>query len=112
MYPNAIKIFPVLALLVALCACEGALADNAKYISLNSSEKAKAMELLERRQAVGIKRAKLAAQQAADSDRLNEEENQITIDQAQLCFELKKSHSIPPNVRYNLDEVNARLVKQ
>lgn len=64
------KVLSVFALLVSLCACGTVLADNPRFISLSSSEKAKAMELLERRQAAGIKRAKLAAQYAADSDRV------------------------------------------
>lgn len=83
-----------------------------KIISLSSSEKVKAMALLERRQGIFLKRQKLDAQYQADLNRLNEEGNAVTIEASQLCFELKKAHSIEPNLVYNLDEVNARLVKQ
>jgi hypothetical protein len=104
--------FPVLALVLALSACSSVLADNSKIIALNSSEKGKSMAILERRQAIYLKREKLDAQYKSDVNRLDEETTSVNIDASQLCFELKKSHSIPPNVQYQLDEVNARLVKQ
>jgi hypothetical protein len=101
-----------IALLCALCACSTVLADNPKIISLTSSEKAKAMAMLEHRQQIFQKRAKLDAQYAAEVHRLDEEMGSVNIEANDLCFQLKKSHAIAPNVNYSLDEVNARLVKQ
>ena len=97
---------------LALCACSPVLADNPKVINLSKTEKAKAMALLERRQAISLLRQKITAQYQADMDRMNEDDNAVNIDATKLCFELKKAHTIPPNTNYALDEVNARLVKQ
>ena len=105
-------VFLLIGLAVVLVPRFDAHAENPKMIDLGSSEKAKAMAILERRQAVYVKRQKIDAQYKADVDRLDEEIGEINIDAGQLCFELKKAHKIEPGQTYSLDEVNARLVKQ
>lgn len=81
-------------------------------ISLSKSEKAQAMSILERRQTIFHQRDQLDAKYNADVHRLDEAITDLNIESRQLCFDLKKAHSLPPNTNYTLDEVNARLVKQ
>ena len=88
-----------------------AYADSPKTISLSSAEKTKIVSLAERRHALDIKREQANADFAAENNRINEQYNALNIESEQLCFELKKAHSITPDGQYSLDEVNGRLVK-
>lgn len=107
-----LKTLSTLILVALLSACTVVQAADPKVIPLSSSEKVKAMALLEHRQAIFLKRQKLDAQYQSDLHRLDEEMNGTNIDAQNLCFELKKAHSLAPNLFYELDEVNARLVKK
>jgi hypothetical protein len=98
--------------LLSLSACDQVLADNPKIVNLSKSEKTQALALVQRRQEINLKRARLDAQYQADVNRLNEEMQAVGIDASTLCFELRKAHQLSPGINYQLDEFNARLVKQ
>ena len=87
-------------------------AETPKIVNLTAPEKKQAMTILEHRQDIMVRRQRLDAQYRADVDRLDEEMRQQDIASTELCFQLKKSHQLPPATVYGLDEVNARLVKQ
>jgi hypothetical protein len=106
------KIFPILALVLTLTGCNTVFADSPRIITLSQGEKDKAVALLERRQAIWVKRKQLDAKYNADVHRLDEEMSGVDVDAMQLCFDLKKAHKIAPNLTYELDEMNAQLVKR
>ena len=87
-------------------------AETPRIVSLTGPEKKQAMVIREQRQDIMLRRQKLDAQYRADADRLDEEMRQGDIASTELCFQLKKSHQLPPATAYGLDEVNGRLVRQ
>ena len=88
------------------------IAGTVGVVPLSSSEVKQAQAIALARQELIVKKNEAQMEFQTKMDRCNEEENGLNIQSQKLCFSVKKSHQLDPNVLYRLDEWKGQLVKQ
>lgn len=101
----------LLALALTLSACDQVLASEPATIKLSATEAKQAQSIAEQRQEIAFQRQQSQASFQAEQNRFNEQETKLNIEGEQLCYTLKKNHSLNPDSRYFLDEWRGELKK-
>lgn len=98
--------------LAATVACDQLRGDVPTTITLTSAEKVQAVKIAETRQELAFQRQQEQNVYQSEMEHLAERERDLNLQSTQLCFAIKKAHSIDPNKQYWLDEWRGELHKQ